>query len=88
MNNYRLTINGLLEASVMSNKNQEIIYRDRELTYEEFYNNVKRLAGNLLRLGVKNGDRIGIIDFDTINYMYAYYAVPMIGATLHMVNIR
>ncbi len=53
MNNYRLTINGLLEASVMSNKNQEIIYRDRELTYEEFYNNVKRLAGNLLRLGVK-----------------------------------
>ncbi len=88
MSEYQLTINNLLESAVRSNRDQEIVYHDSKMTYDEFYRNVKNFARNLIKIGVKPGDRIAIIDYDSINYMYCYYAIPMIGATMHMVNIR
>ncbi|MEM0140177.1 MAG: long-chain-fatty-acid--CoA ligase [Ferroplasma sp.] len=85
---YKLNLNNFLEAAVLANPGQKIIYKDIELTYTEFYRNVKNFAGNLIKIGVKPGDRVAVLDYDTINYMYCYYAIPMIGATIHMINIR
>lgn len=88
MVNYDLTINNLLESAVKFNGDQEIVYNNKKISYNEFYKNVNNFAKNLLKIGVKKGDRIAILDYDTINYMYCYYSIPMIGATMHMVNIR
>ncbi len=88
MVNYELTINNLLESSVKANEDQEIVYDNKRINYKEFYKNVNNFAKNLLKIGVKKEDRIAILDYDTINYMYCYYSIPMIGATMHMVNIR
>ncbi|WP_337860943.1 long-chain-fatty-acid--CoA ligase [Ferroplasma sp.] len=88
MSNYELTINNLLDSAVRSNGDQKIIYKDLQLTYKSFYKNAKNFAANLTKIGVKPGDRIAVLDYDTINYMYCYYSIPMIGAVIHMVNIR
>ncbi len=85
---FKLNLNNFIEAAVSSNPDQKIIYNNSEITYKEFYENVRRFAGNLIKMGVKPGDRIGVLDYDTINYMYCYYAIPMIGAVIHMINIR
>jgi len=88
MADFKLTINNLLDSAVRSNGDQKIIYKDLELTYKSFYKNAKNFAANLVKIGVKPGDRIAVLDYDTINYMYCYYSIPMTGAVIHMVNIR
>ncbi len=49
---------------------------------------VGKLANLLTSLGVKPGDTIGVMDWDSHRYLECYYAVPMMGAILHTINIR
>lgn len=68
---------------------QRIVYRDvRELTYAEFLERVERLAQVLTHLGVRPGDRVGVMDWDSHRYLELFFAVPMLGAVLHTVNVR
>lgn len=69
--------------------NQKIVYRDqRELSYAEFMDRVEQLAHVLTELGVRPGDRIGVMDWDSHRYLELFFAVPMLGAVLHTVNVR
>lgn len=87
--NYELTVGNLLKWGANNFPRQEIVYRNvRRYTFEEFYDNVLRFSSGLMKAGVKPGDRVAVIDWDTDVYMQAYYAVPSIGAVLHTVNIR
>ncbi|MHB1439671.1 MAG: long-chain-fatty-acid--CoA ligase [Cuniculiplasma sp.] len=86
---YELTLGNLLRSSVSRNPTQVIA--DSELgtiTFDTFGKNVNNLAKGLVKLGVKPKDKVGILDWDTINFLESFYAVPMAGATLHTVNIR
>jgi acyl-CoA synthetase (AMP-forming)/AMP-acid ligase II len=38
--------------------------------------------------GVKAGDTIAVMDWDSHRYLECFYAIPMLGAVLHTVNIR
>jgi fatty-acyl-CoA synthase len=68
---------------------QKISYRDvRELTYAEFLERVERLARVLTDLGVRPGDRVGVMDWDSHRYLELFFALPMLGAVLHTVNVR
>lgn len=68
---------------------QKIIYRDlREHSYTEFLARVDRLGRVLTELGVKAGDRVGVLDCDSHRYLELFFAVPMLGAVLHTVNVR
>jgi len=46
------------------------------------------LANLLTGIGVKKGDVVAVMDWDSPRYLEHYFAVPMIGAVLHTVNIR
>ena len=39
-------------------------------------------------MGVEEGSKVAVVDIDTNRYLEAYYAVPMMGAILHTVNVR
>lgn len=68
---------------------QKIVYRDlRELTYAEFIGRVEKLAHALTKLGVRPGDRVGVMDWDSHRYLELFFALPMLGAVLHTVNVR
>lgn len=84
-----LLIHSILEAGVRGAPDQEIVYADqRRLTYREFETRVHRLAGALAALGVKPGDTVAVMDWDTNRYLEAFFAIPMMGAVLHTVNVR
>jgi len=86
---YQLTITNLFKNPVVNNPEQEIVYRDQKrYTYAEFRKRVCRLANMLTELGVKPGDTVAVIDYDSHRYLECYFAVPMIGAVLHSINIR
>src|SRR5512145_1865299 len=86
---YDLTIRRLFEAPVLDAPEQEIVYRGQvRHTYRDFRERVHRLAGALAALGVKPGDTVAMMDYDSHRYLEAFFAVPMMGAVLHTINVR
>ncbi|TYO99480.1 fatty-acyl-CoA synthase [Geothermobacter ehrlichii] len=86
---YPLLIKNLLDAPVVSNPDQEIVYRDRmRYSYRTFRERVCRLANALEKLRVKPGDTVAVMDYDSHRYLECFYAVPMLGAVLHTVNVK
>ncbi len=86
--NYQLLIKNLLFSPVAYNPNQEIVYGSRRHTYETFHNRVRQFANALTKMGIKKGDTVAVMDYDSHRYLECYFAIPMIGAKLHMINVR
>src|SRR5258705_13396463 len=84
-----LLIKQLLHAPMAHAREQQIVYRDlRRHSYSEFRARIGRLANALAALGVGHGDTVAVMDWDSHRYLEAYFAVPMMGATLMTVNVR
>lgn len=86
---FQLTVDHILKAGVSFAPDKEIVYRDLvRYNYRTLLERVNRLAGVLDGLGVKPGDKVAVLDWDSHRYLECFFAVPMIGAVLHTVNIR
>ena len=84
-----LSIGQILEQGVAKAPAQEIVYGDRmRYTYTTFAERVRRLASGLAGLGVTRGSTVAIMDWDSHRYLECFFAVPMMGAVLHTVNVR
>src|SRR5579859_6134055 len=57
-------------------------------TYADLVRRVYRLANALQRLGVQPGDRVGTLAWNNYRHLELYYAVPLLGAVLHTLNMR
>ncbi|MDT7537210.1 MAG: hypothetical protein QOI82_795 [Actinomycetota bacterium] len=57
-------------------------------TYRAMAERILRLVTVLQDLGVRPGDRVGTFANNSSRHVELYYAVPLAGAVLHMVNIR
>lgn len=87
--NYQLLVKNMLLCPVVDNPEQEIVYRGSfRYTYRELRQRVQRLANALTSLGVKPGDTVAVMDWDSHRYLECFFAVPMIGAVLHTINVR
>lgn len=85
---YPLLIKHLLHYPMVHAPDQEIVYRDlRRHSYREFRDRIGRLASGLTAIGVKPGDVVAILDWDSDRYHECYFAVPMMGAVLQTVNL-
>lgn len=84
-----LLIKSILEQSLHYEPEREICYRDQvRMDYRTLNQRVARLANALNAIGVKAGDIVGVLEFDSHRYLELYFAVPMIGAVLHTINYR
>jgi fatty-acyl-CoA synthase len=85
----QLLIRDLLTRARAWAPRQTITYRDlRKHDYAEFFARIDRAAAMLVGLGVRAGDRVGVMDWDSHRYLELFFAVPMLGAVLHTVNVR
>ena len=57
-------------------------------SYRDFDTRLKTLASGLAKHGIGQGDVVAVMDWDTHRYFECFFAVPMLGAVLHTVNIR
>lgn len=86
---YPLTIDRLLASALATAPRQEIVYRDGpRFTYDQFADRVARLAAGLVSIGAEPGTTVSVLDWDSHRYLECYFAVPMLGAVLHTVNVR
>src|SRR5947209_3007941 len=57
-------------------------------TYADFHGRVHRLAWTLERMGMKRGDRVGTLCWNTFRHLELYFGVTCFGAVLHTLNLR
>ncbi|MGO2390652.1 MAG: fatty acid--CoA ligase [Halomonas sp.] len=87
--NPSLMIGDLLDAGVRMAGDNQIVYRDQSRhDYGRFRERVHQLAHVLTAQGVKAGDVVAVLDWDSHRYLECFFAIPMIGAVLHTVNVR
>ena len=86
---YPLLIKRLLLSGSRYEKTREIVYRDQmRYTYPTLSERIARLANVLTEAGVKAGDTVAVMDWDSHRYLECMFAIPMIGAVIHTINVR
>jgi len=86
---YPLLIKNLLLTPLVYSPHQEIVYRDiKRYNYVTFRKRIAKLANVLKDLGINPGDTVAVMDWDSHRYLECYFAIPMMGAVLHTINIR
>ncbi len=60
----------------------------RELTYRAVHDRVSSLASFLRERGVSAGDRISVLDHNSLEFLEVYYAAAGLGAILNPLNVR
>jgi fatty-acyl-CoA synthase len=86
---YPLLIKQLLHASMVTSPQQEIVSGDLcSYDYLTFNSRIEKLAAGLSAIGVKPGDTVAVMNWDCHRYLECFFAVPMMAAILHTVNIR
>jgi acyl-CoA synthetase (AMP-forming)/AMP-acid ligase II len=84
-----LTLDVIFERMRTVYADGRVIDAEGTTTYGEFAERVLRLARVLTdELGVRPGDRVASFGFNSTRHLELYYAVPLIGAVLHTVNVR
>lgn len=79
----------MLERSVAQYGDHEAVVDDNvRLTYKEFDGLCNNLAASLRDLGVKRGDRVGILMRNSWEYAVAYYGIAQLGAIAVLLNWR
>ena len=91
-NDYPLNVTTILRHAVRNFAGQEIVSKGRDgifrYSYSDAYDRIQRLANALESLGIKPGDRVGVLGWNTYRYMELYFGIPGIGAVHLELNAR
>ena len=92
MMEWPLTLTPLLERARRIYAGQQIATRTasgvRRTSFAESVDRIERLASALSRLGVRPGERVATMAWNSQGHFEAYLGVPSMGAVLHTVNFR
>src|ERR687889_2496154 len=78
---YPLLIKHLLHTPLVTNPEQEIVYRDlKRYDYRTLRQRVGQLASGLEGLGVAAGDTVAGLGWGNHRYLGGYFTVAMMGA--------
>src|ERR1700679_2779197 len=87
-----LTLAPVLERAARLFPRKEIASRTgrgmHRYTYADFHGRVHRLAWALQRMGVKPGERVGTLCWNSYRHLELYFGVTCYGAVLHTLNLR
>lgn len=63
-----------------------IYYKNKKISYKDFYENVLKLATFLERVGVKKGDIVTLVLPNIPQCVYSLYAINVIGAVVNILH--
>ena len=67
---------------------EAVIYEDRKYNWDQVYKRTVKFASALNKIGVRKGDTVSFLAFNTPEIFEGHYSVPMTGAVLNTINIR
>ena len=93
MQDWPLTVDKIIDHAKNWHGHREVVTRSVEgpivrTTYGEMHGRAKRVSNALLAWGVKPGDRIATLAWNTGRHMEAWYGIMGIGAVCHTLNPR
>ena len=65
-----------------------LIYEDKRYTYRELNEAVNRFSNALIELGLKKGDRVSMLSFNSDSFVITYFAVMKAGGIVVPLNFR
>ena len=91
--NYQLNLINMMKHAIRNFARQEIVSRKIDGTlfrynYAESFERMQRLANALKSIGVKVGDRVGILAWNHHQHYEIYYGLPGTGAVMVSLNLR
>jgi fatty-acyl-CoA synthase len=93
MQDWPLTVDKILDHAKTWHGDREIVSRSIEgptvrTTYAEVHQRAKRLSNALAKLGVRPGDRVATLAWNTARHIETWYAIMGMGAVCHTLNPR
>jgi fatty-acyl-CoA synthase len=67
---------------------EALVYENRKYTWSEIYKRCIKFASALEKIGIRKGDTVSFLAFNTPEIFEAHYSVPMTGGVLNTINIR
>ncbi len=67
---------------------EAVVYENRKYTWSEVYKRCIKFASALDKLGIKTGDTVSVLAFNTPEIFEAHYSIPMVGAVINAINTR
>ena len=67
---------------------EAVVYESRKYTWSEVYKRCVKFASALDKIGIKTGDTVSILAFNTPEIFEAHYSIPMVGAVINAINTR
>jgi len=67
---------------------ESVVYESRIYTWKETYNRCVKFASALDKIGIKTGDTVSVMAFNTPEIFEAHYSIPMVGAVINAINTR
>lgn len=64
-----------------------LTFQGNQLSYRELDEQVNKLARSLRRIGVRKGDKVGILMTNSIQFVLSYYAIARLGGVIVPLNI-
>ncbi len=84
-----LILRSILQNTTRYNPTREIVYRDLfRMDYYELNRRINRFANVLKNVGIKAGDTVAVLDWDSHRYLECFFTIPCCGAILHTINVR
>ncbi|NVM34591.1 MAG: long-chain-fatty-acid--CoA ligase [Candidatus Lokiarchaeota archaeon] len=90
---YQLKVINLMKHAIRNFARQEIVSRKMDgtlfrYTYGESYERMQRLANALQSIGIKVGDRVGVLAWNHHQHYEIYFGLPGTGAVMVSLNLR
>jgi fatty-acyl-CoA synthase len=93
MQDWPLTCNRIIDHAAIQYPNRKVISRSVEgpiveTTYKEIRERALKVAQRLVQEGIRKGDRIATLAWNTARHLEAWYGILGAGAVYHTVNPR
>ncbi len=93
MQDWPLTLDKIIDHAAAWHGDREVVTRSLEgsivrTTYREIHRRAKQVSNALLNHGIKPGDRVGTMAFNTGRHIETWYGIMGIGAVCHTLNPR
>ena len=93
MQDWPLLVPKILDHAALYHGEREMVTRSvegpvRRSTYAQLHSRARKVAKALTRLGIRKGDRVATLAWNTDRHMEAWYGIMGIGAVCHTLNPR
>ncbi|SPF38545.1 Long-chain-fatty-acid--CoA ligase [Syntrophobacter sp. SbD1] len=90
---YQLNTISILRSAAKTYPDVEVVSRNKDgsvfrYNYQQVYERIQKLANALRKLGVKPGDRVGVMEWNTYRHFELYFAISGLGAVVLQMNLR